>query len=152
MDHRKCWSTKNEFFMTLTKLRLDFIFADLSQYFGIDLKVFALKFFIHGHGCKRWRKVTDVVKLKWRSKTWIMSYEFKSTSYLFKSTSYEFKFRSYDFKSTSYKFKFTSYSGLSLIRTLRGNLNLFELWRVRIRGSRSFLKYSGNRNRYYRPE
>ena len=44
------------------------------------------------------------------------------------------------------------YSGLSLIRTFRGNLNLFELWRVRIRGSRSFLKYFGNRNRYYRPE
>ena len=44
------------------------------------------------------------------------------------------------------------YSGLSLIRTLRGNFNLFELWRVRIRGSRSFLKYFGNRNRYYRPE
>ena len=44
------------------------------------------------------------------------------------------------------------YSGLSLIRTLRGNLNLFELWRVQIRGSRSFLKYFGNRNRYYRPE
>ena len=46
----------------------------------------------------------------------------------------------------------TLYSGLSLIRTLRGNLNLFELWRVRIRGSRSFLKYCGNRNRYYQPE
>ena len=46
----------------------------------------------------------------------------------------------------------TLYSGLSLIRTLRGNLNLLELWRVRIRGSRSFLKYFGNRNRYYRPE
>ena len=46
----------------------------------------------------------------------------------------------------------TLYSGLSLIRTLRGNLNLLELWRVRIRGSRSFLKYFGNRNRYYQPE
>ena len=31
-------------------------------------------------------------------------------------------------------------------------MNLFELWRVRIQGSRSFLKYFGNRNRYYRPE
>ena len=41
---------------------------------------------------------------------------------------------------------------LSLIRTLSGNLNLFELWRVRIRGRRSFLKYFGNRNRYYRSE
>ena len=47
---------------------------------------------------------------------------------------------------------FGQHSGLSLIRTLRGNLNLFELWRVRIRGRRSFLKYFGNRNRYYRPE
>ena len=41
---------------------------------------------------------------------------------------------------------------LSLIRTLRGNLNLFELWRVRIMGSRSFLKYFGNRNSNYRPK
>ena len=49
-------------------------------------------------------------------------------------------------------FQTKRYSGLSLIRTLRGNLNLFELWKVRIRRSRSFVKYFGNRNRYYRPE
>ena len=36
--------------MTLSKLRLDFLFTDLSQHFGTDLMVFALKFFIHGHG------------------------------------------------------------------------------------------------------
>ena len=36
--------------MTLMKLRLDFLFVDLSQHFGTDLVVFALKFFIHGHG------------------------------------------------------------------------------------------------------
>ena len=46
----------------------------------------------------------------------------------------------------------SEYSGLSLIRTLRGNLNLFELWRVRIMGSRSFLKHFGNRNSNYRPK
>ena len=36
--------------MTLTKLRLDFLFTDLSQHFGIYLVVFALKFFINRHG------------------------------------------------------------------------------------------------------
>ena len=69
---RKVWTIiyienvdqKDEFFMTLMKLRLDFLFTDLSQCFGIDLMVFALKFFIQGHGCKRWRKVICVVKLK----------------------------------------------------------------------------------------
>ena len=34
------------------KLRLDFLFTDLSQHFGIDLVVFALKFFINGHGVR----------------------------------------------------------------------------------------------------
>ena len=38
------------FFLTLMKLRLGLLFKDLSQQFGIDLVVFALKFFIHGHG------------------------------------------------------------------------------------------------------
>ena len=31
------------------RLRLGLFFTDLSQQFGIDLVVFALKFFIHGH-------------------------------------------------------------------------------------------------------
>ena len=30
------------------KMRLDFLFPDLSQHFGLDLVVFALKFFIMG--------------------------------------------------------------------------------------------------------
>ena len=33
--------------MTLMKLRLNFLFTDLSQHFRIYLVVFALKFFIH---------------------------------------------------------------------------------------------------------
>ena len=36
--------------MTLMKLRLGFLFKDLSQHFRMYLVVFALKFFIHGHG------------------------------------------------------------------------------------------------------
>ena len=40
---------KDGFFMTLKKLRLDFLSTDLSQHFGIYLVVFALKFFIHRH-------------------------------------------------------------------------------------------------------
>ena len=32
--------------MTLMKLRLDFLFTDLSQHFGMYLVVFALMFFI----------------------------------------------------------------------------------------------------------
>ena len=32
------------------ELRLDFVFTDLTQHFGIYLVVFALKFLIHGHG------------------------------------------------------------------------------------------------------
>ena len=36
-------------FLSLTKLRSDFLFTDLSQHFGIYLVVFALKFFIHRH-------------------------------------------------------------------------------------------------------
>ena len=55
---------KDEFFMTLMELTLDFLFTDLSQHFEIDLVFFALNFFIHGHGCKRWRKAICVVKLK----------------------------------------------------------------------------------------
>ena len=47
--------------MNLMKLRLDFLFTDLSQQFGIDLVVFALKLFIHGHGFK----VPDVKSFLW---------------------------------------------------------------------------------------
>ena len=47
--YRNCWS-KDEFLMTLLNLRFDFLFTDLSQYFGIYLVAFALTFFIHGHG------------------------------------------------------------------------------------------------------
>ena len=50
--------------MTLIKLRLDFRFTDLSRHFEIDLVLFALKFFIHGHGCKRRGKVIHAIKLK----------------------------------------------------------------------------------------
>ena len=38
--------------MTLIKLRLDLLFTDLSQHFGMYLVVFALKFFIHRHGVR----------------------------------------------------------------------------------------------------
>ena len=44
--YRKHWS-KDEFFMTLKKLRYGFLKTDLSQHFTIYLAVFALKFFIH---------------------------------------------------------------------------------------------------------
>ena len=50
--------------MTLMNLRLDILFTDLSQHFKIDLVVLALEIFIHGYGCKRWRKVICVMKLK----------------------------------------------------------------------------------------
>ena len=36
--------------MTEIRLRLDFLFIDLSQHFRIYLVVFALKLFIYGHG------------------------------------------------------------------------------------------------------
>ena len=36
--------------MALMKWKLDFLFTDLSQHYGIYLVVFELKFFIHGHG------------------------------------------------------------------------------------------------------
>ena len=36
--------------MPLMKLRLDFLFTDLSQHFKIYLVAFALKFIIHEHG------------------------------------------------------------------------------------------------------
>ena len=39
---------KDNFFMTLMKLKLDFLFTDFSQHFRIYLVVFALKLFIHG--------------------------------------------------------------------------------------------------------
>ena len=35
------------FLMTLMKLRLGFLFTDLSQYFGVYLIAFALKFFLN---------------------------------------------------------------------------------------------------------
>ena len=51
---RKVWGIYIEnvdqminFFMTLMKLRLDFLFTDLSQPLGIYLVVFALTFLIH---------------------------------------------------------------------------------------------------------
>ena len=59
--YRKCWP-KDEFFMTVMKLRLCSFFIDLSQHFGIYLVVFALHFFIHGYGGKLWLKVISVVK------------------------------------------------------------------------------------------
>ena len=38
---------ERQFFMTLIKLRIDFLFTDLcSQHFGIELVVFVLRFFI----------------------------------------------------------------------------------------------------------
>ena len=40
------------FYMALMDLRLDFLFTDLSQYFGIYLVVLAVKFFIHWHGLR----------------------------------------------------------------------------------------------------
>ena len=46
--NRKCGS-KDEILLGRIKLRLNFLFVDLSQDFGIYLMVFALKFFIHGH-------------------------------------------------------------------------------------------------------
>ena len=52
--------TKDEFLMTLMKLRLDFLFTDLSQHFGIYLVTFALKFFIHGHGSEIIKIICDV--------------------------------------------------------------------------------------------
>ena len=39
-----------ESFIILIKIRLNFLFPDLFQHFRIYLLVFALKFFIHGHG------------------------------------------------------------------------------------------------------
>ena len=41
---------KDDFFLTLMKLRLDFVLTNLSQHFRIYLAVFALKFVIYGHG------------------------------------------------------------------------------------------------------
>ena len=39
--------------MIKLKLRLDFIFTDISQHFEIYLVAFAFKFFIDKHGFKR---------------------------------------------------------------------------------------------------
>ena len=63
--YKKCWS-KDEFFVILIKLRLDLLFNDFSQRFGIYLVVFALKFFIHGHAWsgKKWLKVRHSLKPK----------------------------------------------------------------------------------------
>ena len=38
--------------MTLMKLRLNFLFADISQHFEITLMVFALKAFIYRNGVR----------------------------------------------------------------------------------------------------
>ena len=46
--NRQCGS-KDEIFLSRIKLRLNFLFIDLSQKFGKYLMVFAPKFFIHGH-------------------------------------------------------------------------------------------------------
>ena len=46
--------------MTLMKLRLDFLFADLSQHFGIYFLVVARKFFIHGHEINLLKIIFDV--------------------------------------------------------------------------------------------
>ena len=56
-----------------TEIRL--IFTDLSQHFEIYLVVFALRFFIHGHG-KGWRKVIYVVKLSHTTTTQIQNQKF----------------------------------------------------------------------------
>ena len=60
--YRKCWS-KDEFFMNLTELRLDLLFTDFPQHFGIYFVVFTLNFFIHGNGWsgKSWLKVKSFV-------------------------------------------------------------------------------------------
>ena len=39
-----------EYFITLIKIRSNFLFPYLFQHFRIYLLVFALKLFIHGHG------------------------------------------------------------------------------------------------------
>ena len=43
---------KIDFFVTLMKLRLNFLFADISQHFEITLMAFALKVFIYRHGVR----------------------------------------------------------------------------------------------------
>ena len=53
--------------------------------------------------------LANKLSLKWKSKTRVTSYEFKSTSCEFKSTSYEFRPTSYKLKSTNYELKSTSY-------------------------------------------
>ena len=47
-------SSKDEFLMTLMKLRSSFLFTDISQHFGIYLVVCTLRTFIHGN---RWLKI-----------------------------------------------------------------------------------------------
>ena len=47
-------SSKDEFLMTLMKLRSSFLFTDISQHFGIYLVAFTLRTSIHGN---RWLKI-----------------------------------------------------------------------------------------------
>ena len=46
--------------MTLMKLRLHFLFRDLSQHFGIYLVAFDHIFFIRGHGLNLFKVICDV--------------------------------------------------------------------------------------------
>ena len=47
------------------KLRLDFLFTEISQHFGTDMVVFELEFLIHGHEKEvRYSKVICAVILK----------------------------------------------------------------------------------------
>ena len=50
MRKRSEQGTRNrKLFMTLMKVRLDFLFTDLFQHFGTNLVVFASRFFIYGN-------------------------------------------------------------------------------------------------------
>ena len=50
--------------MTLIKLRLDFLFTDISQRFGIYLVVFALSFFIHQYWVRSDLKLEVICVIK----------------------------------------------------------------------------------------
>ena len=50
--------------MTLIKLRLDFLFTDISQRFGIYLVVFALNFFIHQYWVRSDLKLEVICVIK----------------------------------------------------------------------------------------
>ena len=54
--------------MTLMKLKLDFLFIDLSQHFGTDLVVFALMCFIHVHGSVRGDVKSTKLQPKYKSR------------------------------------------------------------------------------------